>query len=131
MNSLKPLRVLVVDDHHDGAEALGLLLQLLGCEVRLTHSGEEAIEVAPAFHPHLVILDINMGQGIDGYETAIELRRQPWASTVPFFAHTAAVAISVEDARKAGFAHLIRKPAPSSAFEAIVAAMRLQTDNVR
>ena len=131
MNSLKPLRVLVVDDHHDGAEALGLLLQMLGCDVRLAHSGEEAITMAAAFHPRLVILDINMPSGMDGYETAIELRRQPWASSATFIAHTASAALSlVEDVRKAGFGHLIRKPAPSTAFEAIVTAMRPRTDNI-
>jgi len=131
MNSLKPLRVLVVDDHHDGAEALGLLLQLLGCDVRLAHSGEEAIKVAPALDPQLVILDINMPRGMDGYETAAALRTQPWAAAATFIAHTASAEFSlVEDVRKAGFGHLIRKPAPSTAFEVIVTAMRPRTDNI-
>ena len=51
--------------YHDGAEALGIVLDQLGCEVRLAHSGREAIEDAPAFEPELVILDVNM-PGMDG-----------------------------------------------------------------
>ena len=69
MQQPPPLRILVVDDHHDGAEALGMTLQYLGCEVRLTQSGEEAIQVAPTFAPQLVILDLNMPPGMDGYQT--------------------------------------------------------------
>ena len=119
-----PLRVLVVDDHHDGAETLGIILQQLGCEVRLTHNGEEAIESAPAFEPELVILDLNM-PGMDGYQTATELRKQTWSAKAAFVAHTASTDPSVaEKVRRAGFGYFVPKPAGATAFEAIVTALR-------
>ena len=118
------LRVLVVDDHHDGAETLGILLDQLGCEVRLTHSGREAIEDAPAFEPELVILDLNM-PGMDGYQTAIELRKQTWSAKAAFVAHTASTDPSVaEKVRKIGFSHFVPKPASASSFESIITALR-------
>jgi len=125
MEHPQPLRILVVDDHHDGAEALGMSLQHLGCDVRLTQSGEEAIEVAPAFAPQLVILDLNMPAGIDGYQTAAELKKQTWSSNATFVAHTGSTDSSLaEDVKKAGFGYLIRKPARTSAFEELITAVR-------
>ena len=119
------IRALVVDDHHDGAETLGITLQLLGCDVRLTHSGEEAIEVAPAFAPQLVILDLNMPPGMDGYRTAVELRKQIWSAKATFVAHSACSDPNVsENVKKSGFEHFVPKPADPAAFEAIVAAVR-------
>jgi CheY-like chemotaxis protein len=125
MQQPPPLRILVVDDHHDGAEALGMTLQNLGCEVRLTQSGEEAIKVAPTFVPQLVILDLYMPRGIDGYQTAAELKKQPWSSNATFVAHTASADSSVaEDVRKAGFGYLIPKPASMTAFETLLRTLR-------
>jgi len=125
MKQPTPLRVLVVDDHHDGAELLGIMLEQLGCEVRLTHSGEEAIGTAPAFEPELVILDLNMPPGMDGYETAIELRKQTWSTKASFVAHAGSTDPSVaEKVAKAGFSHFVPKPANASVFEAIVTALR-------
>jgi len=125
MQQPPPLRILVVDDHHDGAEALGMTLQYLGCEVRLTQSGEEAIKVAPTFAPQLVILDLNMPPGMDGYQTAAELKTQAWSGDATFVAHTGCTDSSVaEDVRKAGFGYLIPKPAPATTFEALVSTLR-------
>ena len=125
MQQGQPLRILVVDDHHDGAEALGMELQHLGCEVRLTPSGEEAIKVAPTFLPQLVILDLNMPPGMDGYQTAAELKKQAWSRNATFVAHTGCTDSSVaDDVRKAGFGYLIRKPARATEFQALVRTLR-------
>jgi CheY-like chemotaxis protein len=125
MEPLVPLRVLVVDDCHDGAETTGMVVQQLGCEVRVAYSGEDAVEAARAFAPDLVILDINMPPGMDGYETAIELKKQDWSSKAAFVAHTAcADPCLAEKVRQAGFNHLVPKPANASAFDAIVAGLR-------
>jgi CheY-like chemotaxis protein len=124
MQHTPSLRVLIVDDDHDGADALGMTLEYLGCEVRLTQSGEEAINVAPTFAPQLVVLDLNMPPGMDGYQTAAELRKQAWSSEATFVAHTGCTDSSVaEDVRKAGFGYLIPKPARATAFEALVGTL--------
>ena len=62
------LRCLVVDDHYDEATSLGAYLGILGGDVRVAFSGNEAIEIAPEFRPQLVVLDINM-PGLSGFET--------------------------------------------------------------
>ena len=68
-----PRRILVVDDNEDAAASLGLLLQSLGHETCVVYSGSEAIKMAIAFRPDVVLLDIGM-PGISGYEVARRLQ---------------------------------------------------------
>ena len=75
--------------------------------------------------PLLVILDLNMPWGIDGHQTAAELKKQAWSSNATFVAHAGSTDSSVaEDVRKAGFGYLIRKPARTSAFDELVFALQ-------
>lgn len=67
------VRVLVVDDYQPAADAMAQSLQLDGYEVRIAAGGHEALDLAGRFHPHCVILDINM-PGMDGCELAQRLR---------------------------------------------------------
>jgi CheY-like chemotaxis protein len=118
-------RVLVIDDHHDGGESLGVLLGQMGCEVRVTYGGPEAIATAPAFRPQLVITDINM-PGLDGYETTKELRKQPWSNAAVFVAYSGvprkiADLPSISPVR---FHRHITKPGNPSDFQAVLDQVR-------
>jgi CheY-like chemotaxis protein len=44
-------------------------LKLLGHDVQVAHAGKDAIEMARAHRPEVVLLDIGL-PGIDGYEVA-------------------------------------------------------------
>ena len=70
------LRVLVVDDLRDAADSLALLLQLWGHRSAVAYTGERALEVATAFRPDVVLLDIGL-PGMGGYEVARRLRQLP------------------------------------------------------
>jgi CheY-like chemotaxis protein len=67
------LRILVVDDNLDSAQSLALLLDVLGHEARVAHEGKEALRLARAEPPDLVLLDIGL-PGMSGYETCRALR---------------------------------------------------------
>jgi PAS domain S-box-containing protein len=69
-------RILVVDDNQDAADSLGMLLQADGAEVQVAHDGRAALAAAARFGPRTVLLDLGM-PGMDGYEVARELRRDP------------------------------------------------------
>ena len=58
--SLSGCRILVVDDNRDSADTLGMLLRLKGNEIRIAYDGIEAVEMAQAFQPELVLLDIGL-----------------------------------------------------------------------
>ena len=59
------LRVLIVDDNRDGADALGLLVEALGHQVHVTYGGLQALSVALAFRPDLMFVDLMMPE-MDG-----------------------------------------------------------------
>jgi two-component system, chemotaxis family, CheB/CheR fusion protein len=67
-------RVLVTDDNVDGAETLAVVLRLAGHDVRVANSGADTLEIAAVFRPEVIFLDVGM-PGMDGYETAVRLRR--------------------------------------------------------
>ena len=120
--SLKPAarrrRVLVVDDNVDAAEALGLLLGEMGCEVHIAHGGAAAIEAARAHPPQLVLLDISM-PGLDGYGVVRRLRQELAFADVPFIAITGLGRDEDrEKARAAGFnEHLVKPVEPEALRE--------------
>ena len=72
-------RVLVVDDNHDSAESMGMLLRFLGADVRIVYSGAERSKPLSAFRPTVVLLDIGMPE-LDGYEVARRIRQRPRVS---------------------------------------------------
>ena len=84
---IAPRRILVVDDNDDAAEALALLLQMAGHEVRTADNGVDALAVGEAFQPDVVLLDLGMPK-LNGYETAREMRRQAWGQDVTLVALT-------------------------------------------
>ena len=57
---ISDLRILVVDDNKDGAASSALLLKMIGNHVRTAFDGEEALQAAGEFHPHVVLLDIGL-----------------------------------------------------------------------
>jgi PAS domain S-box-containing protein len=121
-------RILLVDDNKDSADSLAMLLRLWGHDVRTVADGREALAVAPAYRPDLVLLDIGL-PGLDGYEVARRLRTEPWIGQTVLVALTGYA--SDEDrrqARAAGFAHHMVKPVDFDALRRLLAALEPTTD---
>jgi CheY-like chemotaxis protein len=117
-----------VDDNKDSAESLAMLLRLLGNDVRTVHDGRQALVVAAAYQPDLVLLDIGL-PGIDGYEVARRLRSEPWTGNTTLVALTG---YGGEDDRRqaqaAGFAHHLLKPVDFDSLHGLLAALEPTTD---
>ena len=103
-------RVLVVDDNVDSAESLAQVLSILGYHTRTAHDGAAAVELARAWRPAIVLLDIGMPR-MDGLDAARAIRRLPGGERMVL------IALSGwgqhEDRRKsqeAGFDHHFVKP---------------------
>ncbi|MFL9960856.1 PAS domain S-box protein [Paraburkholderia sediminicola] len=116
-----PLRVLLVDDNHDSADSLAMLLELKGHDVRIAYGGEQALQIAPGFVPQLAVIDIAMPR-MDGYATLAALRVRPELAGTMFVAMTGfGHASDRERTRAAGFhAHLV-KPVELAQFDALLA----------
>jgi PAS domain S-box-containing protein len=116
-------RVLVVDDNCDAAESLGMLLRLLGADVRVVNNGPDALEALTIFKPAAVLLDIGM-PGMDGHEVARRIRQQPEFQDVTLIALTGwGQEKDRRGSQSAGFDYHLTKPADVSALETLLGSL--------
>jgi signal transduction histidine kinase/CheY-like chemotaxis protein len=81
------LRLLIVDDNRDLVDSLSVLLKLMGNEVRMAYDGVEAVTVADAFRPDVVLLDVGLPLR-NGYDAARLIRAEPWGREMVLIALT-------------------------------------------
>jgi CheY-like chemotaxis protein len=67
------VRVVVVDDVVDAAEALAAALEISGYKVWIATGGSQALELVERHRPHCVLLDVGMPE-MDGFELTRQLR---------------------------------------------------------
>jgi PAS domain S-box-containing protein len=83
--SVKPLRILIVEDNRDAAKTLSLLLRRYGHEVTIAHSGPSAVKAAKQERPDALLCDLGLPE-MDGYEVARTLRQDPALAAVRLIA---------------------------------------------
>ncbi|MFA7386849.1 MAG: PAS domain S-box protein [Thiohalobacteraceae bacterium] len=71
----RPIRILIVDDNVQSADAMAVLLETLGHEATAAYNGPTAFRIAKEARPELVFLDIGLPL-MDGYEVAKILRER-------------------------------------------------------
>jgi len=114
-------RILVVDDNRDGASSLSMLLTLMGHDTRIAHDGIEGVELAEAFRPDLIVLDIGLPR-LNGLDACRRIREMPWAKNVVIVAATGWG--QDEDrlrSEEAGFDHHLVKPVDAAALTKLLA----------
>jgi CheY-like chemotaxis protein len=115
-----PRRVLVADDNHDSADSLAAMLALMGHDALAVYDGAAAVDRAPSFQPHVILLDLGMPT-VDGYEAARRIRQQAWSNGVVLVAVTGWG--QDEDrakAKSAGFDFHLTKPAHPETLERLL-----------
>ncbi len=117
------LRLLVVDDNMDAADSLAMLLRLGLHEVQVAYTGPEALQAALNYRPDIILLDIGL-PGLDGYQIAKRLRREPQTQKAVLIALTGYGQESdKEQARQAGFDHHLVKPVDPTQLQNLLALM--------
>jgi CheY-like chemotaxis protein len=115
------LRVLVVDDNVDAAQALCSLVESWGHQVECVHGGREALACIPGFGPEALLLDIGL-PGMNGYELARSVRQLPQAASYQLVAVTG---YGDAEARlrsaQAGYDEHLTKPVDPDTLEQILA----------
>lgn len=108
-NTITGRRILVVDDNHDSATTLSMLLRMAGNDVQMAHDGLEALDAAERLRPQIILLDIGLPHR-NGYEVCSAIRDKSWGREVVIVALTCWG--QEEDRRKskqAGFdGHLVK-----------------------
>jgi CheY-like chemotaxis protein len=106
--------VLIAEDHEDSRDALRTLLDAFGYRVVEAENGRQAVELALAERPDLILMDMMMPQ-VDGFQATREIRAVEGLRGVPIVALTA-----MEGARErvmqAGCDDMVAKPLDVRAF---------------
>ena len=91
MNSelLENSTILIVDDNPDNLDVLFDFLSDEGFEILVATGGESALEKAEYALPDLILLDVMMPPGIDGFETCDRLKQNPITKDIPVIFMTA------------------------------------------
>jgi CheY-like chemotaxis protein len=108
-----------------------MLLEAMGAQVSVVHSGPDAMDAYARFSPALVLLDIGM-PGMDGYEVARRIRS---SFPEPRAAIVALTGWGQEEDRDrasaAGFDHHLTKPADIEDLQRLLASHAAVEDNAQ
>jgi len=128
-------RVLIVDDDERNAFAASEALEVLGHELVVARSGEEALRLLLVQEFAVILLDLHM-PGMDGYETARLIREHPRTRDTPIVFVTAVFRdeAHIFQAYSVGAVDVVFKPVDPFILRskvAILADLHLKTIEVR
>jgi len=111
--------ILVVDDQSESSDAVGMLLEQNGLNVRVAHDGEEALAALQhGLRPCLVVVDLMMPK-MDGWEFRQRQLSDPQFATIPVIMMS-----GYPNAQKAagtlGVRAILKKPLSASRLLALV-----------
>jgi len=101
-------RILIIDDDVDLLFLGSSLLKQRGFEVFSLSSADEAFEIVKSFNPHLILLDVKLGDQ-DGRNICLKLKRDPQTNFIKIILYSAFPETSVEYS-KYGADEFIVKP---------------------
>ena len=114
------LRVMIVEDNFDAAEALTMVLELIGHHATVVADGLAAIDAVRNGAFDLALVDIGL-PGIDGYEVARRIRLLPNAKTMTLVALTGyGQEADKQRAFAAGFDEHLTKPVKIERLQAVL-----------
>lgn len=111
-------KILLAEDNASNRYLATYLLKNAGYTVLTAHNGSEALRLALAEHPDLVLMDIQMPE-MDGYEAARRMQADPRLASIPIVAVTSyAMTSDRAKALEMGFVGYIEKPIQPQTFVA-------------
>jgi len=101
--------LLIADDQEDNRVIFAAILMHHGYGVFIATNGREAVELAGAHSPRLILMDLQMPV-MDGWEATRLLRSDPGTAHIPIIAVTAEDHGDPRRLQETGFCAYIRKP---------------------
>lgn len=103
--------VLIVEDHPVNRDIIGRRLGKRGFTIRFAVDGLSAVETAGDVKPDIILMDIGLGDGIDGCEATRRIKAKPDTADIPVIALTAsAFETDRQNALDAGCSDFDTKP---------------------
>lgn len=84
--------ILLIEDDLEIQEVMGEMLKAEGYGFHATATGEDGLELAKSLNPDLIILDIILLPGLDGWEVCQRLKADPATAKIPIIFLTARAA---------------------------------------
>jgi len=119
----KPLTVLLVEDTEDNRYMMRRLLEMTGYRVVEAMNGEEAVKVAAAESPQLILMDLSLPV-IDGLAATRLIRKLPKLESTPIIAVSANDTSDFQsEAIDAGCNSYFTKPIDFNELEQLIAKL--------
>jgi two-component system phosphate regulon response regulator PhoB len=112
-------RVLIVEDHADTREIYAWCMRAAGWHVDTVTNGLEAIVMAAATQPEVIVMDLNLPV-LDGVSTTRSLKRDERTAHIPVVACTAYGRQRRAEMREVGFEEVVPKPCSAEYLRDIV-----------
>lgn len=117
-------RVLVVEDDLDSVHSMAMLIKMMGHDVHFAINGFAALDIARAYRPDIIILDIGLPD-FNGDAIARQLRYEPGLEKARIVAISGLPEAHLEErALRAGCEAFYRKPIDPGALEELLARPR-------
>lgn len=84
-------KILIVEDKPEVQKLLEMVLRSEDRQFLLTESGAESVKMAQEFMPDVILLDVMLPGGMNGYEVARTLKRDPSTACCAIIIMTAKV----------------------------------------
>lgn len=81
--------VLIVEDNPINRDVLGRRLEKRGYSVRFAEDGPSGIETADRLRPDIILMDIGLGEIMDGWEATRQIKARESTARIPIIALTA------------------------------------------
>jgi len=81
--------VLIIEDNPINRDVLGRRLEKRGYSVRFAEDGPTGVEAAQALMPDVILMDIGLGELMDGWEATRRIKARPSTAKIPIIALTA------------------------------------------
>jgi PAS domain S-box-containing protein len=120
--SIRPRRILLIEDNDDARESMRVLLEVSGHEVYAVGDGLTGVAKALEVKPGVVLIDLGL-PGLDGYEVAARIRSAPACRATILIALTGYGQSNYRTkAENAGFHGYVVKPVDMATLERLIAA---------
>jgi CheY-like chemotaxis protein len=118
--AIKPgVKVAVIDDNEDILTTVPLLLETLGCQVKIAKNAKDGLQLASEFEPDVMLIDIGLPDR-SGHDVAARLRADGWKKLLVAISGYSHKEVR-EKSKKAGFNYHLAKPATLEALTPILA----------
>lgn len=121
-----PKNILIVDDNEDSREMLALILGMHGFDSVQARDGMEALDVARAHKPAVIVTDVFMPR-LDGIDLTRRVLADPELSHIPVVAQTAYM--TAIDTHRDLFAAVLEKPCQPSELLATLADLGIKAES--